>query len=747
MKRIYIIFLFAFIFSASFVFSLQPELLWNKQGEESGTNSYIFSLDGKYIYTQYSQRNAGNVSFFLQKWDIDAKKIESEIPIYIPCNKMVLSNDGNSIIGASSFSKHIQITDINSGVSGIIADVRANDLLPVNSLAFSEDGKKIYVFHNSVKSLQIFDANTLLKVDSMKLNDLTYQVKFSSDGKYAGFVNGDSTLSIVNMNDKTELYNIKNQFRNYSVCNIFINSDYLILNYIKRWNPDNIEVYSMKTGKMITKAKSIFELPSSILLNDNKTILTSTLPFGNIEKFDIATNDSTNIDLNVNGYQMIGSPVGKLIAGNDSLNKLIVFDISTEKSVFTINTITNNFKRASKILISPDNKSVYVAGIKSSDTLKKGQIFEYEFSTGVLKGVIPVSDFLLTDMKLSKDGTLMTVADSVGKIFIISDLDKTPIIQKTYDLKKTISSIAVSDDKTKLIVSGYMIGFYYINLITDSIHYDFKDPYTILELDPNIYTIALTKKGDKLILSGKKKNIFVFKYNSSIDKYEKIKSFYGDESENPANEGVLNIGFSDDEKYIFSSASDGYAHIFDSGTYKEVSKFIPNPDSLQYFPSSAALTKDNSKIVVGDIYPGLSIFDVKTGEKLWSHKLEELKTFRINSIALSDDNLYMAYCTIDGSLGIYKIDGGTFVNESSNNSGINIYPNPASDYIEITSINPTLKRGVDEGSEIQIFDMLGINVSPAGGRIKEGGRIDISNLSTGIYFIKIGNRVEKFVKM
>jgi hypothetical protein len=42
--------------------------------------------------------------------------------------------------------------------------------------------------------------------------------------------------------------------------------------------------------------------------------------------------------------------------------------------------------------------------------------------------------------------------------------------------------------------------------------------------------------------------------------------------------------------------------------------------------------------------------------------------------------------------------------------------------------------------------MLGIAVSTAGGGIKEGGRIDISNLSPGIYFIKIGNRVEKFVK-
>jgi PKD repeat protein len=85
----------------------------------------------------------------------------------------------------------------------------------------------------------------------------------------------------------------------------------------------------------------------------------------------------------------------------------------------------------------------------------------------------------------------------------------------------------------------------------------------------------------------------------------------------------------------------------------------------------------------------------------------------------------------------------------NSNFNFSIYPNPATDYLEIhnDAINPTLKHGVDNGSDIQIFDMLGIDVSPAGGRIKEGGMIDISNLSPGMYFIKIGNRVEKFVKI
>jgi WD40 repeat protein len=83
------------------------------------------------------------------------------------------------------------------------------------------------------------------------------------------------------------------------------------------------------------------------------------------------------------------------------------------------------------------------------------------------------------------------------------------------------------------------------------------------------------------------------------------------------------------------------------------------------------------------------------------------------------------------------------------------YPNPASDYIEISIpdiTNHTLKGVVETGQEkIQIFNTLGIEVSSAGEGVNEvdggGYRIDISNLPVGVYFIKIGDRVEKFVKM
>ncbi len=84
-------------------------------------------------------------------------------------------------------------------------------------------------------------------------------------------------------------------------------------------------------------------------------------------------------------------------------------------------------------------------------------------------------------------------------------------------------------------------------------------------------------------------------------------------------------------------------------------------------------------------------------------------------------------------------------------------PNPASDYINITLpenmySNLPLKHGVDNVFEnVQVFNMLGVEVihpvsfaaTPQDGNV----RIDVSHLPAGLYFVKVGNCIEKFVKI
>ncbi len=97
-------------------------------------------------------------------------------------------------------------------------------------------------------------------------------------------------------------------------------------------------------------------------------------------------------------------------------------------------------------------------------------------------------------------------------------------------------------------------------------------------------------------------------------------------------------------------------------------------------------------------------------------------------------------------------DEFTSINENYSSVSFSVYPNPASDYIEISINKPSEGLKPSEGSEIAIYDVHGNVVEQTSSSVHSGGtpellRIDISHLPRGVYFVRIGERVEKFVKM
>lgn len=87
--------------------------------------------------------------------------------------------------------------------------------------------------------------------------------------------------------------------------------------------------------------------------------------------------------------------------------------------------------------------------------------------------------------------------------------------------------------------------------------------------------------------------------------------------------------------------------------------------------------------------------------------------------------------------------------EESKQLSIKIYPNPASDYIEVISPDNYRERAV--GSEIVLHNILGQQFYPRIEITKQGLRIDVRELPLGIYFLymtdkdTILSRTEKFV--
>ncbi|OGU55828.1 MAG: hypothetical protein A2X64_11340 [Ignavibacteria bacterium GWF2_33_9] len=114
------------------------------------------------------------------------------------------------------------------------------------------------------------------------------------------------------------------------------------------------------------------------------------------------------------------------------------------------------------------------------------------------------------------------------------------------------------------------------------------------------------------------------------------------------------------------------------------------------------------------------------------------------------------YMFIATSNGVYRnklTEFGLGVGEQDNNPEISLYPNPTTDYITIDLSNYTLK-GVVDGQAIRIFDVLGNEVltnaienSVETQNFVSLQKIDVSALPPGVYFVKVGDVVQKFIKL
>jgi len=95
--------------------------------------------------------------------------------------------------------------------------------------------------------------------------------------------------------------------------------------------------------------------------------------------------------------------------------------------------------------------------------------------------------------------------------------------------------------------------------------------------------------------------------------------------------------------------------------------------------------------------------------------------------------------------GVFVFDSkATSVEEKFKNSNINISPNPATDFLEISLPDHALKNVA-----IHVYNVFGecIKEIPHNPPFSKGEiKLDVSSLPPGVYFVKVGEKVGKFVK-
>ncbi len=189
-------------------------------------------------------------------------------------------------------------------------------------------------------------------------------------------------------------------------------------------------------------------------------------------------------------------------------------------------------------------------------------------------------------------------------------------------------------------------------------------------------------------------------------------------------------------------------------------------------PDSSVLDKKeftlNAK-VFSDFYdPTDKIISVKANIRFWNNQGQSAKTLDFSNSSGADfscnisipDSTYSMDFNIQAvnSQGLQRKSPTYTIRKKSlngvwdfplkdNNSDFIISPNPAEDFIEIS----VRSRHALTNTDIRIFNVFGKTVSTsvcsADTSASGGQRIDVSCLPSGVYFVKLGEKVGKFVKI
>ncbi|MDX9791810.1 MAG: T9SS type A sorting domain-containing protein [Candidatus Kapabacteria bacterium] len=205
--------------------------------------------------------------------------------------------------------------------------------------------------------------------------------------------------------------------------------------------------------------------------------------------------------------------------------------------------------------------------------------------------------------------------------------------------------------------------------------------------------------------------------------------------------------------YVFAGTNNGFYRSTDYGETWELSF----RDTLATSTFSIELYEGNLIIgVSGPISENQLLVSKDMGES-WTRKDETSEgsdtPFRYIGNAVKDFavNGEYIYAVVEPGM-IFKAKLNDLLltsveDESDNKNGIMIFPNPSNDFITIQLNNKGLQPFAAE-DKVQIFNMLGIEVMSVGTELDQSQqRIDVSHLPAGVYFIRVGTRVEKFVKM
>jgi WD40 repeat protein len=402
-----------------------------------------------------------------------------------------------------------------------------------------------------------------------------------------------------------------------------------------------------------------------------------------------------------------------------------IFFIANVKSQISLDSSVvwrNEFGISSYFDVSPDNKFISLSG-------KDGTIRIVNLLTGTIFKQIKVCDYTLFAVKYSYDGSFLIATGSddgnYGKLTVWDT--KTWVLVK--EIKVNLSSgsfyAALSHDNKYLAYSLMEKGVIIRNFQTDEIYKQY--PCLIGEW-----------------MERQQPNFIEF---SKDDRYLAVATRFTPASLTDLQTDSIVIK-DEGSSYYATFNNDGSKFVCDYFKYNNTSGVnvcdTKSRSLLRNIKTSSAVyslsVSPNNRFIVAGVFWSLDpilIWDINDGTVIASTSLRALY-----AKFTSDSN----YLVISNSeyISLISLKSITGIQETINDFNFSISPNPASDFIEISV---GTRRAVSEQSEFKIFNVYGQTVLSVGEIHELPLRIDISGLAPGMYFVRIGDRVGKFVKL
>jgi WD40 repeat protein len=678
------------------------------------------------------------------------------------------------------------------------------DSLRIQHISFTTDSKFfIYSqYESSVKKsyIKVYDIEnkTLSTIDTMPsvykmipLNETKRLIYHYPDAKYNLF------YDIYNWESKKKEKNIQlkldSKFPNANTVFIVSNDGKkLIQTYFSPYQYrdsipyNNIIVYDIESNQQINKIQQPERIRNLLLSPDNKNLISLGYEYSN-RNFSIYLNDLNTLDsirsfkFNLDEYQKNAYP-DKVWVESDYLHLYIsefgIIKVNLTTGVRSIDLYTSEiskdlFKTSAKNYLAAYGNNLIFYSINDSMPIliENDRISFYKGNnhTAVIRAIAITNDdkhiitgggdksFKIWDsetgnfiyeinsyeeiqkFKLSNDNKnlIWSTFTSPSKLYL-TKVEQSPSNKLLFAAKSNIIDFEILKNDDKIIIAEYGDTISVINLNDLS---DIKKYY----FNSQIRKIKLSHDGNILIISYANS---IIKVNTSTMKMI---------SETSSTWYAYSINFSLDDKDIAFGCSDGYAR-----TCKTEDLSLQNT-------YNSRTTIGNMTITFSVIY---DISFMRTNQylignvggyiKFWDYNNESSyivyddfytgysSQTRINGFAKSFNDKFIASYAENGDIVKWKMPANTSVEDELTNFSIS--PNPARDYIEINvgaGSKPALMI------EFEIFNIFGekittpSNLSGLTPLLAQEGiiKLDISNLILGVYFVRVGDKFEKFVKI